>query len=153
VSPESGPSAHVIAALLGLTGMALLAIYFVHSRERLRCKLIAEPAASIATTGALLSGWSEEKNSPQPRTPLLRDLDVTDTEEVLESKLRDWRFWLDEHGRLAGRKGVVSYPPRSSSHDLTNKTGVVTDTGRTSPIAKVAATVEPLEHLALLHSA
>src|ERR1700733_3544827 len=99
MSPDSGPSAHAIAALLSLTGIALLAIYFLHSRDRRRCKLVAEPAASIATMGALLSGGHQEKNSPQARTPLLHDLDVTDKEEALEFKLRDWRFWLDEHGR------------------------------------------------------
>jgi len=79
---------------------------------------------------------------------------VTDKEEELESKLRDWRFWLDEHGRLAGRKAMGSYLVQSSSHDVTTKdAGVGLDTGRTSPTAKVTATSEPFEHQALLYSA
>jgi hypothetical protein len=94
--------------LTGVTGVTLLAVYIFHYRERRRCNLVAKPAASIAATGALLYDWQRKKSeddklSRAPTGTLLEELNSTEAQAELESKLKGWQFWLDERGKIIGK--------------------------------------------------
>jgi hypothetical protein len=78
IVPESGPSAHTITVLTGITGIILLGIFAVQARE-----VETKPATSIAGVAALLSG-----------TDFLKTLNLSskDSASEIENRLQGMQF-------------------------------------------------------------
>lgn len=100
--PNSGPSAHTLAVLTGITGIALLVIFSSHAAERSRVDCLPKPPASIAELAPLVS----YKKAGLHKTGQGWIPDGPRTEAELEASLKDWTFSL-EHGKIVGERGIV----------------------------------------------
>lgn len=116
---HSGPSAHAIAALTGLTGLALLYIFHEHANEREKVAYLPKPPTNIAEFAPLVSEQSETE--PQQSATLTRESSQDPlitrnvsgqgwipngemgSEEMMKIKLNDWRFSF-ENGKIVGRR-------------------------------------------------